>query len=96
MVRPPVCVPLPIVEEAVTSRDEVVADTPAVGCVQASYAVKPEPVSVTGDEPKTSNDEQETEPEHETDVVAVDDTVFGPVAYRRLPVVRVVDVPNLL
>ena len=96
MVRPPACVPSPMVEDAVMSSPDVVADTPASGCVQASYEVRPLPVSVIGPDPITLKVEQATEPEQVTDVVATSATVLSPVEYRRLPAVSVVDVPSLL
>mgnify|MGYP003395438572 CR=1 FL=1 len=41
MVSPPVCAPVPIVDDAMRSMPEVVALVPATGCVHASYAVNP-------------------------------------------------------
>ena len=68
-----------IPERAQSAVEVAEVDVPkCVGCVHASYAERPEPVMVTGEEPSATNEAQETPVEHETDVVATDDTPAAP------------------
>jgi hypothetical protein len=57
---------------------DVVALQPDKGCVNASYALKPLPVIVTGLEPIAVNDVQDAVPEQETEVVAMPSCVELP------------------
>ncbi len=54
------------------SMSDVVADWFAAGCVHASYAVRPVPVSVIGAAPITVKPEHVTEPAQVAEVVATD------------------------
>ena len=60
------------------SMREVVADCPAAGCVHASYEERPDPVIVTGAEPRTVKPVQDAVPAQETVVVETPYTPADP------------------
>ena len=63
-------------QSAVEVADVVVPKT--VGWVKASYPVRPVPVMVTGEEPRTVNAEHEAVPVHDAEVVATEPKVERP------------------
>jgi hypothetical protein len=98
MVRPVVFVPPPIV-------DDEYAVIPPLNCVSVDVAFPgrgngyalppPDPEIVIGEAPIAVNVEQETEPEHDTEVVATELRFPPDFTYANSPVFHGVDVPTV-